>query len=146
MQAPDIARPMPAAGRPVQLHDVRFDPAHDALAAQIEALASAADDAIAPALATFERLAAEHFAEEDALMQDVRFASRDCHLDEHAAVLASVRQVRSMLAEGHREVARRLVRELARWLPEHVAALDAQLEQALFRQAHGGGTRLVLHR
>lgn len=57
------------------------------------------------------------------------FPAADCHRDEHAAVLATVRTARRKLAEGNATLCRRVVSELIHWFLAHVDQLDSALAQ-----------------
>ena len=72
----------------------RIDATHQEFIALTNALVDADDSEILVSLQAFERHAIEHFGEEDRLMQESRFPSADCHLQEHRKVLDSVAQVR----------------------------------------------------
>src|SRR5262245_41000666 len=50
------------------------------------------------ALAAFEKHAVSHFRQEVAWMRATAFPPADCHVEEHAAVLQSTREVRAALA------------------------------------------------
>ena len=122
-----------------------IDVSHDEFTRLVAALAEADDAATAP---RFERLALhlrEHFGDEDRLMRETGFPSQQCHLDEHAAVLASVEDVRRALQQGRPETARRLAHALTGWFPEHVDAMDRGLATWAFRQRTGGAP-MVLQR
>src|SRR3954469_16164696 len=74
----------------------------------------------------------EHFALEDDLMRETEFPPRDCHVDEHAAVIRSVREVQDLLAAsgtepGAIDAARRLAIALQDWFPGHADYLDSAL-------------------
>lgn len=79
-------------------------------------------------------------------MQGTGFPAADCHIDEHEAVLKSVREVRQALADGtDAELARDLARELVRWFPGHADYLDSALSQWMVKRQHGGAP-VVLRR
>lgn len=106
----------------------------------------------APALAqrkALDRLrghARLHFSREDELLNCLGGANAKCHLAEHAAVLHSLDEVHALLDRAPRpELIARLAGELGRWLPEHVQAMDAGLNQARTLQRFGGAP-LTLHR
>jgi len=92
------------------------------------------------ALAAFEAHARSHFEQEDAWMRESGFPPRDCHIDEHAAVLKSLAEVQQALAAGQAGVA--LVHDFAAhllaWFPGHADYLDAALAAWLCKRAHGG--------
>lgn len=71
--------------------------------------------------------AAAHFKQEDDWMTATEFPPRTCHMDEHAAVLASIKGVRELAIQGAPEKCRPLANELARWFPAHADHLDSAL-------------------
>ena len=66
------------------------------------------------------------------------FPARDCHVDEHDKVLASVRDVQQLLAEGDTEVVRELAVALQDWFPGHADYMDSALALWMVKRAHGG--------
>lgn len=98
-----------------------------------------APDAELPALLDrFAEHLQQHFDMENTWMVDTEFPPRECHMDEHAAVLKSVGEVREILAEGRFDVARDLVAALARWFPQHADQLDSALAHWMFKRQMGG--------
>jgi len=97
------------------------------------------------ALDAFSAHAVAHFGEEDRLMAATTYASAGCHVDEHAAVLKSLDEVQQALTNGNRSVVRRFAGELARWFPEHAAAMDHGLARWVVQQRLGGAP-VALHR
>ncbi len=92
----------------------------------------------------------EHFHQEEAWMADSGFPAAQCHADEHAAVLKSVREVRAMLDDGAQDparvqVARDLAAALENWFPGHADYMDAALSHWMSKRAHGGAP-VVLRR
>ena len=71
-------------------------------------------------------------------MRDTDFPPRDCHIDEHDAVMTSVRLVIGVVAEGDFAEGRRLATELAKWFPGHADYMDAPLAQWLAKRRMGG--------
>lgn len=106
-------------------------------------LASATDNSVEPLFDVLYKRFSEHFATEDSLMAPHDFSSRQCHLDEHAAVLRSFAEVKEVLRTGSVEPAHRLGLSLAEWLPQHVDALDRHLTKFLFYRQTGGAPVLV---
>jgi hemerythrin len=120
------------------LGDSHLDNCHQELAARMAALANAADRELVASLERLARLVTEHFAEEDADLKALGGDANQCHLDEHTAVLASIREVLSLVRAGSKhEVARRLGQELVEWLPRHVEEMDLRLTKALFMRRTG---------
>jgi hemerythrin len=137
---------------PMQWHDGyllgfnAMDATHREFVACVAALQTAVDDALADRLADFERHAESHFAAEAQWMQNTGFPARDCHIEEHDKVLASVKEVKQMLEQGGRlGVVRELAQALADWFPGHADYMDAALSHWMSKNAHGGAP-LVLRR
>jgi hemerythrin-like metal-binding protein len=86
-----------------------------------------------------------HFAEEDRWMRETDFPARDCHIDEHAAVLKSSGEVLALALNGNTSEPRRFVEELARWFPGHATYLDSALAAWMCKRQYGGKP-VVLHR
>jgi hemerythrin len=59
-------------------------------------------------------------------------------MDEHAAVLRSVGEVREVVALGEFAQVRRLADALADWFPRHADWLDSALAHWLCKRAYGG--------
>lgn len=98
-----------------------------------------ADDHLLPEL--FESFVAHlraHFGAEDRLMFDTDFPPRQCHMDEHAAVLNSVLDVQQLLASGGFNATRDLIYALADWFPKHTQHLDSALAHWANRKRLGG--------
>ena len=79
-----------------------------------------------------------HFAQEEHYMNTTAFPARECHANEHAAVLASMREVATYLENGGDPAeGRRLAVELSRWFPGHTDYLDASLAQWVAKKQLG---------
>ncbi len=115
-----------------------MDRCHEEFVAVVAALQAAADDALPARLAVVKSHLQAHFAQEDAWMTSTGFPARECHADEHAAVLVSVAQVEALLAQGDTTTCRRLADELARWFPGHADYMDAALSHWMCKHQHGG--------
>lgn len=87
----------------------------------------------------------EHFEAEDRWMRDSDFPPRDCHIDEHAAVLRSSGDVLALARQGDLRAAPSFVAELSRWFPGHAAYLDSALAAWLCKRQYGGKP-VVMHR
>ncbi|WP_077033084.1 bacteriohemerythrin [Pelomonas sp. KK5] len=92
------------------------------------------------ALSAFEKHAVEHFSEEEGWMHSTAFPPRDCHIDEHAAVLASVREVREGVAQRRfgAETVHDLAQHLFQWFPGHADYLDSALAAWMTKRKMGG--------
>lgn len=115
-----------------------MDSTHEEFVECVAALQRATDAELPAALAAFAEHAQRHFGEEDLWMEQTQFPARECHVDEHAAVLKSVGEVQALLAQGNTEVCRRLAQELAHWFPGHADYLDSALAHWMCKQRLGG--------
>ena len=99
----------------------------------------AADDAALPALLDqFAEHCVRHFEMENGWMVASEFPPRECHIDEHAAVLKSVNEVQELLAKGDVAICRDLVAQLADWFPSHADHLDSALAHWMTKKRLGG--------
>lgn len=122
-----------------------MDDTHQEFVALVDAMLSAGDAEFPAALEAFAHHAVSHFAEEDRLMEVHGFPPRDCHMDEHAKVLASVREVQVLVAEGDLDIGRELAFALMEWFPGHADYMDSALATWLVKKATQGAP-LVLRR
>ena len=98
----------------------------------------ASNDEMEPLLDSLLAHAKQHFGEEDEWMISTQFPPRDCHMKEHAAVLASIEQVQSQAAMGIYVFCRPFADELAGWFPGHADQLDSALSHWLSKLRLGG--------
>ena len=115
-----------------------MDAIHQEFVDLISQLETASDAQLPALLQAMEVHLQHHFAEEDQWMNSTAFPPRDCHIDEHAAVLKSVAEVREKLAQGDVAVCRSLIAALADWFPGHATHLDSALAHWLFKQRFCG--------
>ncbi|RPH41687.1 MAG: hemerythrin [Burkholderiales bacterium] len=115
-----------------------MDATHREFVALVRAMQTGPEEALPGLLEAFETHARRHFADEDRWMVETGFPPRDCHIDEHAAVLRSVVQVREVVARGETGQVRRLADALADWFPGHADWLDSALAHWLCKRAYGG--------
>lgn len=87
----------------------------------------------------------EHFETEDRWMRETDFPPRDCHMQEHAAVLQSSSEVLALSQQGDDSHALPFTQELARWFPGHADYLDSALAAWMCKRQFGGKP-VVLHR
>lgn len=113
-----------------------IDDTHREFVELVDALMTAEDDGLEEALVAFERHAEAHFEQENLWMSLDGFPARDCHVDEHDKVLASVREVKEELAAGNRQVVRELALALKDWFPGHADYMDSALATWLVRRRH----------
>ncbi len=115
-----------------------MDGVHEEFVACVCAIQQASDEQLPDALQALADHAVRHFSEEDRWMEESAFPARECHINEHAAVLKSVLEVQELLARGDTAVCRRLARELANWFPGHADYLDSALAHWMCKQRLGG--------
>jgi hemerythrin-like metal-binding protein len=115
-----------------------IDDEHREFVLSVHAIQTANDDQMLARLDAFAEHARDHFELENKLMVDTEFPARDCHIDEHAAVMKSVGQVREVVAAGDFDEGRRLAAELERWFPGHADYLDSALAQWMCKRSMGG--------
>ncbi|HEY8856980.1 MAG TPA: hemerythrin domain-containing protein [Rugosibacter sp.] len=117
---------------------IPMDETHKEFVALVNAMKHASDEEFSAALEAFEKHAVRHFNEENEWMKATDFPSMDCHIDEHAAVLASVQGVQAMEIEKKLSVGRGLVTALEEWFPGHADYLDSALAKWMVKQSFGG--------
>jgi hemerythrin len=122
-----------------------IDDTHREFVDCVDALLTVSDDKVAEALEAFARHAEAHFAQEDEWMNTDGYPARDCHVDEHAKVMDSVREVQQLVVQGNVEVARDLARALMDWFPGHADYMDSALATWMVKKSHQGRP-LVLRR
>ncbi|MFM1991822.1 MAG: hypothetical protein RJA99_4779 [Pseudomonadota bacterium] len=115
-----------------------MDATHREFVELVAAIRRAPDDALVGLLEAFEVHARRHFGEEDRWMRETDFPPRDCHIDEHAAVLRSIEDVLAVARAGEVHEVRRLADALAGWFPGHADWLDSALAHWLCKRAYGG--------
>jgi hemerythrin len=122
------------------LGDPVLDQEHAELQRLIDALRQAAPAEAMGALDALRAHAASHFSQEDGELRRLGGANATCHLDEHAAVLRSLDEVRTVLERPQppTDLVGRLAAELTRWLPEHVQAMDASIASVRTKERFGG--------
>ena len=92
------------------------------------------------AIEEFEKHAVSHFEQEDEWMRTTNFPPRDCHIDEHSAVLKSVREVKEAVEQGRAgaDVVCSIGMHLFSWFPGHADYLDSALAAWMTKQSMGG--------
>lgn len=123
-----------------------MDQTHKEMVELTRATIDATDEEIHERFARLKEHTEAHFEQENRWMEETEFPPRDCHIDEHNAVLASMREVSEALADGGDvEFARNISRELARWFPGHADYLDSALAHWLVKR-DTGGKPIVFHK
>ena len=115
-----------------------IDTVHEEFVLLLGRLQNANDIELPELLNQFSEHCMLHFEAEDKWMRETEFPPRDCHIDEHAAVLHSVREVQGLLAEGNTDICRELIVQLADWFPKHADHLDSVLAHWMTKIGLGG--------
>lgn len=145
MRASKLPSPPAFEWRPeFELGLAEMDDTHREFVECVQALATSDDAQLPAALARFDAHARRHFEEEDRWMSETAYGSAGCHVDEHAAVLKSVAEVRAVVDQGRFEVARALAAELARWFPEHAQVMDQGLARWMVQRRLGGAPMRIV--
>jgi hemerythrin-like metal-binding protein len=120
------------------LGEPQRDRVHQDFAYLIGRMQQAPDDALAPLLDEFATHTRAHFEMENQWMAETAFPPRECHIDEHAAVMKSVDEVRALVAQGNTTICRSLIAELVLWFPSHAHHLDSALAHWMSKLRTGG--------
>jgi hemerythrin-like metal-binding protein len=120
------------------LGDPEMDAVHEEFVTWIARLTTAEAPEVADVLAALESHAISHFGMEDTWMRETDFPPRQCHADEHAAVLLSIAGVRERVAGGDVSPAYDLAQALADWFPAHADYLDSALAHWMCKRRWGG--------
>lgn len=115
-----------------------MDMVHAEFVELVGQLQCAGDAELSALLDAFVAHAEAHFGEEDRWMNETAFPARECHINEHAAVMKSVLEVRELLVQGNFAVCRDLADELAKWFPGHADYLDSALSHWMCKKRLGG--------
>jgi hemerythrin len=115
-----------------------IDETHEEFVDLVRQMEGAADPDLPPLLALFAQHAKAHFDLENKLMVETEFPPRDCHIDEHAAVMKSIEEVLDLVNHGQYAYGRSLIDELIRWFPSHADHLDSALAHWMCKRSLGG--------
>ncbi|MFJ1257648.1 bacteriohemerythrin [Cupriavidus sp. CuC1] len=149
----DANAPTPTRDSSLAWSDARLlgftpmDDVHKEFYALALKLVTCSDASAAEAIEQFEQHAISHFGQEDEWMCSTSFPARDCHVDEHAAVLKSIGGVKQAVAQGKAdaELVRNIGMALFDWFPGHADYLDSALAAWMTKQ-NMGGKPIVLRR
>lgn len=128
----------PAAHGPAALGYRPMDLIHEEFETLVAQALHCDDDRIPVAIAALCGHLQSHFAEEDRWMEETGFPARDCHMAEHAAVLASASEVFARVQAGRHALGRSFAQALADWFPPHADYLDSALAHWMCKRATGG--------
>jgi hemerythrin len=115
-----------------------MDEVHREFVDIVNALLNAPDAEVAGHLEAFARHAESHFEQEREWMEKTEFPARGCHVDEHEAVMKSVRGVQEIVAAGNFAEARSLAKALKDWFPGHADYMDSALAAWMSKRSYGG--------
>lgn len=109
------------------LDHAEMDAVHEEFVALLARAAEANDDDLATQWALVMQHTEAHFAAEEAWMQASNFEACGCHGNEHATILAVMREGGKRGLNGHPALLRQLARELGVWFAGHAQGMDAAL-------------------
>jgi hemerythrin len=122
-----------------------MDEVHAEFERMLDSAHAASDEQLASTLHDIASHCRAHFDLEDKWMRETDYPKADCHVQEHAAVLASIAGVTRRVAGGEVHVARTLVRSLREWFPAHAQHLDSALAHWIGKR-RWGAKPVVFHR
>ena len=82
-------------------------------------------------LAELVEYAEEHFATEEALMEQVGYEGLDVHRSEHRQFLSKIDRFRKTVMSGRARVSKPLMSFLRYWFENHVAGTDREIASVL---------------
>lgn len=112
----------------------KMDLIHEEFYMLLSQLRAAAPTQAADALLALIVHCKDHFGQEDQWMRETQYGVADCHIDEHAQVLASLEEVHAYLCHGDHSALPRLIEALETWFPGHVQHLDSSLAHWLTKR------------
>jgi hemerythrin len=115
-----------------------MDATHQEFVDIVNELLHCPDESFVGAMEKFKVHALSHFGLEDQWMRETEFPAGDCHIGEHAAVMASFEEVYALAKSGDTQTGRGFARELQKWFPGHADYLDSALAHWMFKRTHGG--------
>ena len=124
-----------------------MDDTHREFVDCVHALQTAPDAKLLTALQAVCAHCESHFAQEHRWMEETDMPGRDCHADEHAAVMRSLQEVVTLLSGKPSErdfaITRSLAAELARWFPAHADQMDSALSHWMSKKRFGGKPMVI---
>ena len=115
-----------------------MDSVHQEFVACVANLASANESEMHERMRQLIVHVQHHFDEENLWMNQTNFPAKECHIDEHAAVLKSILEVNAMVTQGDTSAVLRLSKALMDWFPGHADYLDSALAHWMCKQRLGG--------
>lgn len=117
---------------------VPMDAHHRKFVDTLNALATAEPGEVGAMLGRFIEATEEHFREENDWMTKHEFPARECHMDEHQAVLNTLHEARGLVAVGRTDFLPGMTAALTEWFPGHADYLDSALAQWMCKKKLGG--------
>ena len=115
-----------------------MDHTHEEFVEIVNELMHCPDNDFVAIMEKFQVHALSHFGLEDQWMKETEFPAGDCHIGEHAAVMASFEEVFALAKKGDTQTGRGFAKELKNWFPGHADYLDSALAHWMFKRTHGG--------
>lgn len=115
-----------------------MDSVHQEFVECVASLAMASEVDMAERMRQLITHVQHHFDEENAWMNETNFPAKECHIDEHAAVLKSIMEVNDLVKAGDTSHCVRLSKALMEWFPGHADYLDSALAHWMCKQRLGG--------
>lgn len=115
-----------------------MDALHQEFVDMVNQLMRSPDDKLSDNLVRLMHHLHRHFEEENQWMRDTDFPARDCHIDEHAAVMRSAEEVKPLVEQGNFAEGRRFAQALIDWFPGHADYLDSALSHWMCKRRLGG--------
>ena len=120
------------------LGNTEIDELHHEFVEVVSAVQSASDADMPQHFAALLDHLQRHFSTEDEMMRSTDFPQRDCHIDEHAAVLQSGREVEAELQKGNAAICHSYAAALVDWFPAHAQHLDSAVVHWVSKIRTGG--------
>jgi hemerythrin-like metal-binding protein len=141
MSTPSVTETTPAAMVWSDVYLTGYDPMdsiHQEFVELLGFLLKASQEQMPALMDALAKHTREHFASENAWMEETQFPPRQCHIDEHAAVMQSIDEVRALVAKKNYDHVPSLAQALADWFPGHADHLDSALAHWLCKRSLGG--------
>jgi hemerythrin len=115
-----------------------MDSVHQEFVECVSSLTKAAEVEMVEKMSQLITHVRHHFDEENAWMIETNFPAKECHIDEHSAVLKSIMEVNDLVLKGDNSQCLRLSQALTDWFPGHADYLDSALAHWMCKQRLGG--------
>lgn len=122
-----------------------IDNTHQEFVELVHAMLTVSDADFLTVFHRFADHAQRHFDQEKEWMDSGEYPARDCHVEEHDKVLASLRQAEPLIALGRIDIGRSFAKALEEWFPGHADYMDSALATWMVKK-HAGGSPVVLKR